>query len=120
MCRFIGAEDLAANALIELYEKYETRRISFDVLFDYGVEVKKFYTSQSDTNKTVFLLLSRSYTYGAIRDYSNLFNIDDTGIEIRDGVDADDLRSVFRALLPSALLRAFLSEDAIEVLARAA
>lgn len=35
MCYYIGIEDLAANALIELYDRNETRSVSFKTLTEY-------------------------------------------------------------------------------------
>ena len=57
MPTFIGIESLAANALIELMDREQTREVSFDTLVRYGLEVVRVFGMR--TGEEAVLLLSR-------------------------------------------------------------
>ena len=68
MCFYIGIEDLAANALIELLQKEENRSfITYKELERYGTQVVSLL---SERGEKAVLLLSRENTNAMFRDYS--------------------------------------------------
>ena len=74
MCYYIGVEDLAANALIELLKNGSDRReISFRELEDYGVEVVK--ELNESQGQDCFLLLSQYRMRDAVRECSDILDI---------------------------------------------
>ena len=97
MCFYIGIEDLAANALIELLQKEEKRDfITYDELEDYGTQVVKLL---SEKGEKAVLLLSRDHTSAMFRDYSDFFEeslVDDKlGIRLKEGKDRKALIVAF-------------------------
>ena len=49
MCVYIGIEDLAANALIEVMSKDESKRfVSYEELESYGAEVVNFLNTKGE------------------------------------------------------------------------
>ena len=122
MHTFIGMEDLVANALIELLEKDNCRKVSFAALVKYGNVVLRFLHENGE--EAVFLL-SKGYTNELIRNYSDFFEIDYSepgkeAIALKKEKTADDLRNRFRALLTMELLFAFIDEKSVSELRRAA
>lgn len=118
MCIFIGIEDLAANALIELLERTGKREISLEKLYEYGTVVVKILL---DKGEEAALLLSKYGTNELIADYSDMFELrtDGTGansIALKKQITADDLRKKFRVYLPLYLLRVFKDEKSVSVL----
>ncbi len=118
MCIFIGIEELAANALIELVEKTDEREITFDKLCEYGAVVVRVL---NDNGEEAALILSRDRTNELFADYADLFEIKDyedgnSAIALRDGITADILRTEFRTYLPLDLLLAFKNNESIKVL----
>ena len=116
MCKFIGIEDLAANALIELIKSCEKNppEVSFKQLIKYGNAIITDYRVKN--NEDAVLVLSRE-GIKVIRDYSSFFTInhkeDGDYFTLVDGVSADDLRKEFRSKLPIELLYSFISEEAL-------
>lgn len=112
----IGIQDLAANALIELLDADEKRRqVRIEELSQYGTVVLQVL---KEKREDVVLLLLREHTDDMIRNYSDIFMINDdyTVISLREGVDADMLRRKFRAYLSVDTLLAFSCERARRVL----
>ena len=71
MCYYIGIDDLAANALIELLKKDDNRRfVSYDSLKGYGANVLK--TLQDDGEEAI-LIYTRDSKAAFLRDYSDFF-----------------------------------------------
>lgn len=117
MYRYIGMEDVVANALIELIEKKESKKVSMNQLIEYGNVV--VHNLKSNGEKAI-LLVSRDYTDEFIRDYSNYFHLEfqdeEQFIELKEGFTAEDLRATFRAYLTISVLKAFIDKDSLSVL----
>ncbi|WP_156831333.1 hypothetical protein [Desulfitobacterium sp. PCE1] len=115
MYRFIGIEDLAANALIELLEKGDCRRVDFETLVKYGHAVISVLRENGDE---ATLLLSKEYRNELIRNYSDFFEIihneqKNDAIVLREGKTVEDLRNRFRAFLTLDCLRAFTNSKSL-------
>lgn len=122
MCTFIGIESIAANALIELFEKRNEREVSFDTLVRYGMQVVRIL--QEKTNNEVILLLSRKYQINMVENYSDFFEVDyssgGNGVFRLKGTDKQEtlqeLKEYFRWTLSFQILDALISDDALHVL----
>ena len=117
---YIEIEDLVANALIELLESDDNNRtVSFSLLSDYGnVVVEKLRREK----KEVYLLISRDSTNAFVSDYTDFFEINENSetISLRLDKTLDDLREKFRSNISLDVLMAFISEEAVAVLKKAA
>lgn len=120
MCAFIGIEDLAANALIEIMDKKKdeaSKFISYTKLEQYGLAVAKILSEQGEE---AVLILSRDETRKMLRNYSDIFcesNQDgEDGIKLNENVTLDDLIAKFRGYLSLRVLLAFMEEKAKEIL----
>ena len=118
MCFYIGIEDLAANALIELLPKEEDRSfITYDELERYGTQVVSLL---SEKGEKAVLLLSRENTNAMLRDYSDFFEEDSCdgreGIRLRTGKNRKDLIVQFRGYLALDVLMALVDERSIKAL----
>ena len=122
MYTFIGIESIAANALIELFEKQNKNEISFDNLVRYGMQVVR--VLQEKSNNEVVLLLSRKYQINMLESYSDFFEADysvgGSGVfrlkKPEQNNTLQDLKEFFRWTLSIQILEAFLSDDALHVL----
>lgn len=123
MCYYIGIEDLAANALIEMLTKQPKRRKNFNYislrkLEDYGREVVAYI--DKNTNEKAFLILSRASTNYMFQAYSNFFkeveNDGNISVALRDGKRVNDLRKKFRTYISIDLINAFQAEAPVNVL----
>ncbi len=116
MCRFIGIEDLVANALIELLENNPScRRVRFETLMKYGAVVLTVLREKGD--EAVFLV-SREHTNELIRNYSDFFEIDHSELDndaivLKPEKTVDDLRNRFRAFLTIECLLAFTDKKSL-------
>ena len=117
MCYYIGIEDLAANALIELVDKKKSREVSFQTLNNYGMMVVE---NLRANNKEAILLLSRDKTNEFIHNCTDFFEIKDSkegsSICLKAGVETDTLREYFRTSISLNVLLAFISDDSLRVL----
>lgn len=118
MCFYIGIEDLAANALIELLQKEEKRNfITYDELENYGTQVVKLL---SERGEKAVLLLSRDHTRAMFRDYSDFFEEKTInkklGIQLKEGKDRKALIVQFRGYLALDVLRALVDERSVSTL----
>lgn len=117
MCRFIGMEDVVANALIELIEDKGCRIVNTKQIMEYGAQIVRFFM---ENGEQAVLLISRDYTNEFIYNYSEYFEIIERGNEeyivLKDDKNADDLRAYFRACVSLDYLKAFISEQSIAVL----
>lgn len=123
MYKFIGIEDLAANALIELIETNGCRRVSFATLVEYGNVVVE--VLNRDGKQDAVAIFSRNRTNDLLRNYSDFFEIDSSdptgdAIVLKPEKTADDLRAYFRAFLTVDWLVAFRDQTALQVLGVAA
>lgn len=100
MYKYIGIEDLAANALIELLNRKNCREVSFETLRNYGMTVVRLLAK---SGKGAILTMNREGTYNMLHDYSDFFDINENGgretIILKDGKTAEDLKLHFRAYL---------------------
>lgn len=115
MCKFIGIEDLVANALIEMIEKNDIRRVSFKQLRKYGTVIVRWL---QDNGEEAVLLVSQYYTNEFIRNYSDFFEVHDNDdsdsyIELKQTKSVDDLRNHFRAYLSIDMLIAFTQKNSL-------
>lgn len=117
VCFYIGIEDLAANALIEVMEKCDKRFLSYDVIEKYGSKVVQFLTSR---NEKAVLILSRDNTNALFRNYSDFFEEkeqdNEKGIALVQDKKIEDLINRFRGYLSLSVLLAFVNEDPVSVL----
>ena len=114
MCFYIGIEDLAANALIEILSKTEKRYVTYAELEGYGAEVVSILTSQGEK---AILVLSRESTNNMLRNYSDIFEEENTesglAIALKENVTVDDLIDKFRGYLAWDVLLAFVNKKSL-------
>lgn len=117
MAYFIGIEDLAANALIELVEKTGKRTVLFSQLNNYGNAIM---TSLKKDNMDVTLIFTKNTTEKFFHDCSDVFIIkeikNDVEITLKEGISTDILRNRFRINIAFNLLKAFVSDSAFKAL----
>lgn len=117
MSFFIGIEDLAANALIEVFSALKRRFLSYGEIEAYGNKVLEILNTGDE--KAV-LILSRSSTSAMYSDYSEFFEerlVDgERGIYLREEKDDKDLIANFRGYLPLSVLLAFVDRRSRQVL----
>lgn len=117
MCYYIGIQDLVANALIELTEGSEERKVSFKMLNEYGAKVVEILNKKGER---AVLVLSRDDTNRFIHDCTDYFKIDFENNEeyicLRDNVTTDDLRKMFRLYTSYEVLQAFVDKTSLEAL----
>ena len=111
----IGIEDLAANALIEVMSKDESKRfVSYEELENYGAEVVNFLNTKG---KRAVLNLSKKNTDLIFQKYSNIFEetvLDNQiGIFLKPEVSTEDLIIKFRGYLAFDLLLAFINKQTV-------
>ena len=115
MSFYIGIEDLAANALIEILQKQDEAIVTYECLENYGAAVVQVLMSKGE--KAV-LILSREETNAMFRNYSEFFEEVKTedgllGIKLKDGKTVDDLVAAFRGYLAWDVLMAFIDTTAL-------
>ena len=118
MCFYIGIEDLAANALIEILTKNSEKRfVSYEELENYGAEVVKFLCEKGEK---AILILSRDCTEAMFRNYSDFFEEQQSngkfGILLKEGISIESLEKYFRGYISLDVLRAFVNEQSISKL----
>ncbi len=117
MCIYIGIEDLAANALIELVEKSERREVLFKQLDEYGAKVIKYL---NDKQEQAVLVLSKERTNEFLHDYSYYFELFtngmDEGIRLKEGISVSQLWEKFRGYLSVDVMLAFMDHVSISAL----
>lgn len=120
MCYYVGIEDLAANALIELIKRKEKSFVSFKEIEAYGAKVVELINKES--NEEAVLILSREDTNALFRNYSNFFErktgkgTGEDGIQLKEGVKIEDLIEEFRAALWMDILSACMAEYSLKAL----
>lgn len=116
MCYYIGIEDLAANALIEILQKKgasesERYSVTFKELEDYGAEVVRYLDREK--GEKALLILSRAHTTNMFRNYSDFFEEIETSkgtaIVLQKGKTVEDLIDKFRIYSASDLIMAFMA-----------
>ncbi len=114
MCKFINLEDLVANALIEMIEKNNTNKVSFEQLRKYGNMLISWF--KNNNNEDVILLLSKHYISELIYNHPDYFEIYDNNetdnyIKLKQTKTAKDLRDRFRSYLSVDMLMAFTDKE---------
>jgi len=114
MCVYIGIEDLAANALIEILNYNNKKFVSFKELENYGSRVV---TILSEKGEKAILILSRENTDALFRNYSNFFeekNVEGIcGIALKENITVEDLEDAFRGYLSLDVLIAFMDKTSV-------
>lgn len=117
MCFYIGIEDLAANALIEVMKKGDKRFLTYNEIESYGAEVVQIL---KDSGEKAILILSRDNTEAFFRNYSEFFEEQELdgkpGIALREGKEKEDLIKQFRGYLALDVLLAFMDQRSIGAL----
>ena len=117
MCFYIGIEDLAANALIEILSKSIKRFVTYKEIEAYGAEVVNILLEK---NEKAILILSRDNTNDMLRNYSDIFNEekqgDNLGIALKEGIGVKDLIKKFRGYLALDVLLALVDERSVSKL----
>ena len=123
MCYYIGIEDLAANALIEILqtkakEDFSQCIVTLKELEKYGAEVVRYLDEEK--GEKALLILSRASTTHMFGNYSDFFEEIETdqgtAIALREGKTVEDLIERFRTYLAIDLIHAFMAEKTVRVL----
>lgn len=108
---YIGIEDLAANALIQVIQEGKNF-LTYKEIEQYGARVVR-YLSEKNGRKAV-LILSRESTHEMLRNYSAFFEEKEEngarGIALRAGKRVEDLIERFQGYLALDVLDAFIAE----------
>lgn len=118
MNRYIGIDDLAANALIELMKLNETnRRVSLQSLYNYGTVIVRLL---SRPGQDAILFLTKESTNEFVDNYRDYFSIvNEAGteyLELNKDKTIDDLRNQFRVNLTVDMAKALIEREALEIL----
>lgn len=117
MCFYIGIEDLAANALIEVLKKENKRFLTYNEIENYGAEVVRIL---KENGEKAVLILSRDNTEALFRNYSDFFEESEQdgkrGISLKSEKKTQDLIQQFRGYLALDVLLAFMNERSIQAL----
>lgn len=122
MCFYIGIEDLAANALIEVLKTKEDSQfskycITLAELENYGNQVIRYLNEKGEK---AILILSRENTSLMFRDYSDFFKEVETedgiAISLREGKTVSDLVKKFRTYLAYDVMMAFMKAVSAQTL----
>lgn len=117
MCFYIGIEDLAANALIEVLKKGKKRFLTYFEIESYGAQVIE---RLNEKDEKAILVLSRESTNAFFRNYSDFFEEKEEngnlGIQLKTGKNLNDLIVQFRGYLALDLLLAFINERSVSAL----
>lgn len=125
MCYYIGIEDLAANAMIEILEKKhkdgnemaEPLSVTLRDLEEYGAEVVRYINQRTD--EKALLILSRASTMYMFRNYSEFFEEseeEESAIRLREGKTVEDLKAKFRTYKAFDLINAYMAESTVRIL----
>ena len=117
MCFYIGIEDLAANALIEIMKKTDRRFLTYSEIESYGAEVVQLF---KENGEKAILILSRDNTDALFKNYSEFFEEREEdgkkGILLKEGKNVEDLIQHFRGYLALHVLLAFMNQRSVQIL----
>ena len=125
MCYYIGIEDLAAIALIEILKTKENEQteqycVTLAELEAYGSQVIQYLNERGEQ---AVLILSRENTSLMFRNYSDFFEEVETdkgiAIALKEGKTVSDLVKKFRTYLALDLMMAFMNTETVRVLHKA-
>ena len=106
MCKFIGVEIIAANALINIIESGKGRSISLKDLNKCGIEVVNYL--EKEFNEKAVVLYDRNRIGSFIVDYSGYFCYSNDTLYVNEGVTTEQLRERFRGQLSFEILSAII------------
>lgn len=119
MCKFIGIESLAANALIELYGE-KIQRISFKNLVDYGLSVVEQYKKECE--QMAVLIFDPDDLYRLVVNHSDFFDIeqdeDTKYLCLNQDIDINKVKKRFRWTLSYRMIRALNKMSVMTVVSR--
>lgn len=114
---YIGIEDIAANAFIEVSKNSCTRELSFNTLNNYSSKILKILNSES---QQATLKISYEETQKIFIEYSDFFEPyshgDTTGIMLKTNISTKQLWQQFRSYLSTDVMQAFMAPESIAVL----
>ncbi|MDE7200752.1 MAG: hypothetical protein K2O91_02360 [Lachnospiraceae bacterium] len=117
MCFYIGIEDLAANAMIEMLKRGSRRFLTYNEIEMYGAEVVQIL---KESGEKAVLILSRENTNALFRSYSEFFEESvqngKKGIMLKADKEVGDLIQQFRGYLALDVLLAFMNQRSVQVL----
>ena len=117
MCFYIGIEDLAANALIEIMKKTDRRFLTYSEIESYEAEVVQIL---KENGEKAVLILSRDNTDALFKNYSEFFEEREKdgkkGILLRKEKNIEDLIQHFRGYLALDVLLAFMNQRSVQAL----
>lgn len=117
MCFYIGIEDLAANAMIEMLKKGGRRFLTYNEIEKYGAKLVQILRGNEE--KAV-LILSRENTDALFRNYSEFSEESEQngkrGIKLKKNKEIKDLIQQFRGYLALDVLLAFMNQRSVQVL----
>ena len=125
MCYYIGIEDLAANALIEILKTKENEQteqycVTLAEVEAYGSQEIQYLNERGEQ---AVLILSRENTSLMFRNYSDFFEEVETdkgiAIALKEGKTVSDLVKKFRTYLALDLMMAFMNTETVRVLHKA-
>ncbi len=120
MCKFIGVEVIAANALIDIMDNNkdnnaEQASISFNELYEYGMAVVRFINRQYHEG-AVILYNNDGPTTNRFINCSDLLEYDDKNVRVKKGVTLDTLYRRFRVTLAYEILAAVYDDEVKKIL----
>ena len=118
MCIFVPFENVTANALIVLYEKYNKTEVTFDTLVKYGQKIIQ--QLRKRTKNEYILLFSRKYQLSMIEKYPEFFdakfNNDGNSIFYLKSKKLNELKEHFLWTMSVPMIEVFYSEEAVSKL----
>lgn len=122
MCYYIGIEELAANALIEILKSksddLNKYTVSFAKLEEYGTKIVE--RLRNNGNERAVLIFSRESTTLMFNNYSDYFELKETpegsAISLKKGKTVSDLIKQFRTYMSLDVMRACMDKAVVEVL----
>ncbi len=110
MCKFIGVEVIAANALIDIMDNNkngsaEQASITFEKLHEYGMKIVRF-INETYHEGAVILYHNSDTSTNRFINCTDFLECDDTCVRIKQNADIDKLRRRFRATLAYEILMA--------------
>ena len=111
--QFIGIEYLATMALINVYERKNEKQIKLSALSAYGIRAMKVF---DENNISAVILFSTEYAEQMVRDYSDCFEIKSISDEeyLILKISVDDLKRRFVGYLTLDIIKALMSNEAVE------
>lgn len=107
MCKFIGVEILAANALIDILEAGKGRSVTLDELKNYGIEIVDIL--EKNFKERAVILYDRDRMINLVIDYGDYFELDGNTLKVKSNVSSEQLRDRFRGPLSYEILSAIIT-----------